>query len=112
MTTTNTPLISEEMWKAYRDEYGKGATDAQWRIFQDTCERRRAVPGRGGIYFQLHSAKEWDEDARQSIKVKKATHISSIEFLQVLAERTGEYGGRKPTVYVYIDANGELIDRS
>jgi hypothetical protein len=103
--------IAPDMAQAYREEYGKDSSDAQWRIFIDACERRRTLPGKGGIYFQLHSSNEWDADLQRKVRVKKATHIASIEFLQVLAERTGEYAGRTPTTFVYIDAAGELVDK-
>ncbi len=101
--------ITPEMRKLYREEFGKEATDAQFGIFIDLCERRRAIPGKD-IHFQLHNAWEWDEDTRTKKKTKKATHVSTCAFLQTLAERTGTYEGRTPTVYVYVDAEDNQRD--
>jgi hypothetical protein len=106
----NAPFkFGDELLKAWREEFGKDATDAQWKIFIDLCERRRAIPGKD-IHFQLHNAWEWDEDTRTKKKIKKATHVSTCSFLQTLAERTGLYEGRTPTVYVYVDADDNMRD--
>lgn len=101
--SSDTPFsFSDAMKKAWREEFGKDATDSQWEIYLDLCQRRRAIPGKD-IHFQLHNAWEWDEDTRTKKKTKKATHVSTCAFLQTLAERTCTYEGRTPTVYVYLN---------
>ena len=102
MTTENPFKLTQVMADALRDEYGRGATDAQWLIFLDFAERRRLLPGKD-IHFTVHSSWEWNPETRSKQRVNKAAYITAIGSLQLLAERSEKYKGRKPTVYVYLD---------
>jgi phage recombination protein Bet len=101
--------ISEKLDSALRAEYGAKATDAQWTIFVEFAKLRRLMPGRD-IHLQIHNTNDWDADNQCSVKVKKASYITSIGALQTIAMRTGEYVGRKPTVYFYTNGK-ELFSR-
>lgn len=102
--------ISDELNKALRAEYGTKATDAQWTIFIEFCKLRNLMPGRD-VVLQIHSSAETDQATQQKIYVKKASYVTTIGALQTIAERSGAYKGRKPTMYAIIGADKQLVYR-
>jgi phage recombination protein Bet len=92
--------FSPEELKAIRDEQCKGASDSQFINFIREAKTRNLIPGRH-LYFQLRTAKEYDETLHTSTYVKKAIHLTSIDFFRLTAQRTGEYQGQKRPVWLY-----------
>lgn len=104
----STPAIkfSPDELAAFREEYCKGATDAQFTLFITECERRNLIPGQH-IVFQLRSSKEWNPDINASINVRKAVKITTIDALRLISQRTGEYEGQGEGEFYYLDEKNE-----
>jgi len=93
---------------AFRAAYAPaGATDDQWHLFINECQRRALVPGKD-VIFQLRSAKEYDKDLKRDIYVKKVTFITTIGGLRLIADRSGKYEGHGPFVFYYGAEGDEL----
>ncbi|MFI5260769.1 MAG: recombinase RecT [Candidatus Paceibacteria bacterium] len=84
-----------------------GATDEQWNLFINECQRRALVPGKD-VIFQLRSSKEYDKDLKRDIYVKKVTFITTIGGLRLIAQRDGHYEGHGPFIYYYGTEEGDL----
>jgi phage recombination protein Bet len=97
------PYTDSEL-KAIRAEYAKGSTDEQFTNFIREVETRKLIPGRH-VYFQLRSQSKKDENGNW-IKENRPIHMSSIDALRLIAQRTGEYQGQSAPLYIYLDANG------
>ena len=98
--------FTEAELKAFRAEYGKGASDSQWELFIAECQARSLRPGTH-LVFQLRNSKEWDPTVGASVFVKKGYWITTIAALLLIAERTGKYDGASAPEYIYLDANGD-----
>jgi len=94
---------TEAELKAIREVHAKDATDAQYENFIRECSERNLMPGRH-VYFQLRSQSEKDENGNW-VKSKRPIHISSIDAMRLIAQRTGQYQGQAPPVYIYLDEN-------
>jgi phage recombination protein Bet len=92
--------FSLEELKAIREEYAKGATDSQFANFIREAKTRNLIPGKH-LYFQLRTVKEYDETLHTSTYVKRAIHLTSIDFFRLTAQRTKEYQGQKRPVWLY-----------
>lgn len=100
----STKFTQQEL-DAFRSEYAKGATDAQFDLFISECEARDLRPG-SHLVFQLRSAREKDPDTGANIYVKKPFWITTIAALRLIAQRTGQYAGQAPEEYIYLDDGG------
>ncbi len=93
---------------AFRAAYAPaGATDDQWHLFINECQRRALVPGKD-VIFQLRTASEYDRDLGRKVYFKKVTFITTIGGLRLIAQRDGHYEGHGPFVYYYGSEGGEL----
>ena len=93
---------------AFRVAYAPaGATDDQFNLFINECERRALVPG-VHVVFQLRSTKEYDKDLQKDIWVKKVIFITTIGALRLIAQRDGHYEGHGPFIYYYGTEDGGL----
>lgn len=93
---------------AFRAAYSPaGATDEQWSLFINECQRRALVPGKD-VIFQLRSAQEFDKDLNRKVYVKKVTFITTIGGLRLIAQRDGHYEGHGPFIYYYGTDDGAL----
>src|SRR5437660_3273369 len=86
---------------AIRAEYAKGANDAQFENFMRECVTRNLIPGKH-VYFQLRKGREWDSKSKSYIYLEKPIHITSIDALRLIAQRTGEYQGQGPITWLYL----------
>jgi hypothetical protein len=89
----------------YRATYAPTATNDQWQLFINECQRRALVPG-VHVIFQLRSAKEWNTDLKANVSVQKVTLITTINALRLIADRSGKYEGHGPFVYYYGNESG------
>jgi phage recombination protein Bet len=94
-----------EELKALKKEYAKNASDDQFNIWLAECRNRGLVPVKD-VVLQIRATKEWSSETRQKEFVKKAVHITTIQALRKLAERTGKYAGQLPSKWVYLDDAG------
>lgn len=97
--------FTPEELAAIRAEYCKGATDTQFELFISECKARNARPG-PHLVFQLRNSQEWDPVVGAKVYVKKPYWITTIAFLRLVAQRTGEYLGQGAEEYVYLDTAG------
>ena len=84
-----------------------GATDDQWNLFINECQRRAMVPGKD-VIFQLRSSKEYDRDLKRDVYVKKVIFITTIAGLRLIADRSGKYEGHGPFIFYYLDEDGSM----
>jgi len=103
---TNIPEYTEQELAAIREEYAKGASDAQFTLFISECRQRRLIPG-VHVVFQVRAASEYDPITNSKNRVFKATKITTINALRLLAVRTKEYQGQQEPLYVYLDDSGQ-----
>lgn len=87
---------------AFRTEFAPKATDSQWALFIQDCERRSLIPGKH-VIFSTRSSQVWDAALGQKVDEKKVAFITTIEALRLLAERAHLYTGRGPFVFYYLD---------
>jgi hypothetical protein len=92
---------------AYRVAFAPTATDDQWGLFINECERRALVPG-VHVVFQLRSANEYNAQLGRSVSVQKVTLITTINALRLIADRSAKYEGHAPFVYYYGTENDDL----
>ena len=98
--------FTPEELAAFREEYARGSTDAQFTIFISECERRSLIPGQH-IIFQLRGSKEWDAELKVEKFVKKMVKITAIDALRLISQRTGEYEGQGEGEFYYLDDNNQ-----
>lgn len=98
-------VYSQEELDAIRSEYARGSTDAQFTNFMRECQTRKMLPGKH-LIFQLRKVSVRDEDTGAWIKEQKSTHVTSIDFFRLTAQRTGEYRGQGVPEYIYLDKDG------
>src|SRR5258708_3313953 len=110
MVKADTQYTDAEL-TAIRAEYAKGATETQFTNFMRECRERDAIPGKH-LYFQLRSSKEYNPDLRTTEWTKRAVHLTSIDFLRLVAQRTGEWQGIQKPEWIYLDANNKPTIRS
>lgn len=91
--------------KAMKQEYAKNASQQQFDLWLAECRNRGLVPVKD-VVLQIRATKEWNPETRTKEFVKKAVHITTIQALRKLAERTGKYAGQLPSVWVYLDDAG------
>src|SRR5271157_4230533 len=99
---------TDEELKAIRSEYAKDATEEQFTNFIREANQRNLIPGRH-LYFQTRKVSEWDAEANGYVRTKRATHLTSIDAFRLIAQRTKEYEGQKPPVYIYFDGATETF---
>ena len=92
---------------AFRSTYAPTASDDQFAIFINECQRRALVPG-VHVVFNLRDAKEYNRELKQSVYVKRVALITTINALRLIAERTGHYDGHGPFIYYYGQESGDL----
>lgn len=94
--------FSQDEVTAIKAEYCKGATEEQVTLFLAECKRRNLVPGTH-LFFQLRSVNEWNADLETKVRSKRATWITKIDAMRLVAQRTGQYQGQEPVQYIYLD---------
>ena len=99
--------FAEEEKSAFRNTYAPTATDVQWNLFINECQRRALVPG-VHVVFNLRDAKEFNKELKQTVYVKKVALITTINALRLIAERTGHYDGHSPFIYYYAQEGADL----
>ena len=92
---------------AFRSAYAPTATDEQFNLFIQECERRQLMPGKD-VVFQLRTSSEWNAELRQKTFVKKVILITTIGGLRLIAERCGRYEGHGPFVFYYGMDGGDM----
>ncbi len=97
--------FSDQELSDLKKEHAPQASEEQFRLWLTECRNRNAVPGKD-IFLQIRNANEWDDVQRKKVFKKKAIYITSVAFLRKIAQRTGNYGGQLPSVWVYLDADG------
>jgi phage recombination protein Bet len=95
--------------KALKNQYAKDASEEQFLIWMAECRQRGLVPVKD-VVLQMRATKEWNPETRQKEFVKKAVHITTIQALRKLAERTGKYAGQLPSIWIYLDSNGQRVE--
>jgi RecT family len=102
------PVHFTEAEKAvFRTAYAPAATDDQWSLFIQECERRSLVPGTH-VIFQTRNASEFNAQIGRRVSVQKVTLITTVNALRLIAERSGKYDGHSPFIYYYQTEDGEL----
>lgn len=91
--------------KAMKNEYAKNASQQQFDLWIAECRNRGLAPVKD-VVLQIRATKEWNPDTKTKEFVKKAVHITTIQALRKLAERTGKYAGQLPSIWVYLDEAG------
>jgi RecT family len=104
------PIHFSDAEKAsFRTAYAPGATDDQWSLFIQECERRALVPGTH-VVFQTRNATEYNAQLNRRVSVQKVTMITTIGALRLISERSGKYDGHGPFVYHYMLESGQLSE--
>lgn len=104
------PIHFSDAEKAsFRTAYATGATDEQWSLFIQECERRALVPGTH-VVFQTRNATEYNAQLNRRVSVQKVTMITTINALRLIAERSGKYDGHGPFVYYYMQEDTSLAE--
>lgn len=105
LRTTTEIVFTQEELDALKKEYASQASPEQFTLWIAECKRRGLVPQRD-VVLQIRAVKEWDQESKQKIFKKKAVYITTIQALRKLAERTGKYAGQLPSMWVYLDGDG------
>ena len=95
--------------KAMKNQYAKEASPEQFELWIAECRNRGLVPVKD-VVLQIRATKEWNPDTRQKEFTKKAVHITTIQALRKLAERTGKYAGQLPSIWIYLDGSGNRVE--
>ena len=95
--------------KALKNQYAKEASPEQFELWIAECRNRGLVPVKD-VVLQIRATKEWNPDTRQKEFTKKAVHITTIQALRKLAERTGKYAGQLPSIWIYLDGSGNRVE--
>ena len=95
--------------KALKNQYAKQASQEQFDLWIAECRTRGLVPVKD-VVLQMRATKEYNPETRQKEFVKKAVHITTIQALRKLAERTGKYAGQLPSMWIYLDATGTRVE--
>lgn len=98
------PLLdfTTEELAAIREEYAKGATDAQFLNFITECRERGLRPG-AHVVLQVRNSMEWDPVLKAKVAIKKAIKITTIDAFRLISDRTGLYEGIGETEFYYLD---------
>jgi phage recombination protein Bet len=99
--------FTEAEKSAFRSAYAPTATDEQFNLFIQECERRQLMPGKD-VVFQLRTSSEWNAELRQKTFVKKVILITTIGGLRLIAERCGRYEGHGPFTFYYGTQDGDM----
>ena len=91
--------------KAMKNEYAKNASQQQFDLWIAECRNRGLVPVKD-VVLQVRATKEWNPETKTKEFVKKAVHITTIQALRKLAERTQKYAGQLPSIWIYLDNDG------
>lgn len=96
--------FSPEELSAIREEYAKGATDAQFLNFITECRERSLRPG-AHVVLQIRNSSEWDPVLKAKVNVKKAIKITTIDAFRLISDRTNLYEGMGEAEFYYLDEN-------
>lgn len=92
--------LGQEQLDLLKDTLAKNATDAEFGLFVQTCNRLRLDP----FARQIYLVKRWDN----ALKREVAQSQVSIDGLRLVAERSGEYRGQ--TVPQWCGKDGKWTD--
>lgn len=92
--------FSETEKQAFRAAFAPTATDNQWNLFINECERRALIPGTH-VIFSIRGKNEWDPTLGKKVPVTSVVFMTTIAALRLIAARSGNYEGHKPFTYVY-----------
>lgn len=81
---TDVLVFSDEKKRIIRDTYARDASDAEFVVFLERCQRAGLEPG-----VQMHFTK----------RVGKMTIVTAIDGFRLIAERTGKYAGNDDPVF-------------
>lgn len=96
--------FTPEELSAIREEYAKGATDAQFLNFITECRERNLRPG-AHVVLQIRNSSEWDPVLKAKVNVKKAIKITTIDAFRLISDRTNLYEGMGEAEFYYLDEN-------
>src|ERR1700681_4702080 len=96
---------SDKELQALKKEHAPDATQEQFDLWIVECRNRKAVPVHD-IFLQIRSVKEWNEDTKTKVFKKKAIYGTTIGFLRKIADRTTHYAGQLPSIWIYLDDQG------
>jgi phage recombination protein Bet len=83
--------IKREQYQLLKDTICKGATDNEFALFVQACNRLRLDP----FARQIFAVKRWDPELqRQAMAIQV-----SIDGFRLVAHRTGEYEGQTPVMW-------------
>lgn len=99
--------FTEEQKAAFRAEFAPKATDIQWTLFVEECQRRALIPGTH-VIFSLRTQSEYDATLQDWVSVKKVAFMTTINALRLIAKRDGKYEGRNPFKWVYREADNSM----
>src|SRR5215469_6583143 len=103
--------FTEQELKILREQYAEKATDSQFSLWIDECRRRDLRPNLD-IVLQVRKVKEWDPDIGAKVEKSRPTFITTVAGLRRIAERSGKYAGWVPTVWIYLDKEGNPTSES
>lgn len=97
--------ISQKMQDALRTEYAEQATQSQFDLWIEKCQRDNLVPVED-VVLQIRTVSEYDPETRSKVRRKRPIYITTVRALLKIASRTGKYQGKLPTEWIYLDAQG------
>lgn len=103
--------MNEQELKDLKKVHAPTATEEQFRLWISECQRRGAEPVKD-VYLQIRKVREWDDTAKAKVWTSKAIYITSVGFLRKIAERSGKYAGQLPSLWIYLDDNGNPTIKS
>jgi phage recombination protein Bet len=103
--------FTTEQKAAYRSAYAPNASDDQFNLFINECQRRALIPG-VHVFFRLQNSKEYDQKLQREVTVQKVLMITGINALRLISERSGNFEGYGRFTYYYGDTDGNPTIKS